>query len=228
MEVSINRVTELDKPYEPQPTDSKGSAETNPDPEYGRTDSSASDENCDQTFSEESASAESSSLSGRLKSIEEKFQYANDILLRIEKDYQDTIVEQRKELTEFKTDLYQSILSKALNEMIDIHRDMTIQLSKKGDDDHIPVSDLRDYAERIEDMLWEYDIESYHSSEKMPLDGKIHKVIKRIETNDPELKSAHRTIAKSYRSGYRKRGTNGENTGKILQQEQVAVYIYIP
>ncbi|MDE7340645.1 MAG: nucleotide exchange factor GrpE [Lachnospiraceae bacterium] len=141
--------------------------------------------------------------------------------LLIDEQKNQIIANQGEELQKYKDGLYEKIFKPLLVDIVEIADDLhrMIRVYENKEEDNVPISKfisiLNIYESDIEDILEKYGVKVF-CTEENDFNPKCQKIVKLIETSEPEL--GHK-VADRILKGF-------DMDGKIIKPERVNVYKY--
>lgn len=163
-----------------------------------------------------------------IEKIKEDMEYIYSTMRRLEKKFEEEILNSQskeamvktmyQELNEYKAGLVEKALKNVLYDVIDI-REMMFAKAKhvrqKEGADVISLEDFESYAEDIGDILERYDVTIYKGETGVENTAVRQKIVRKVETEDASLV---KKVAESLSFGY-------EYNGKILYPEKIEIYV---
>ena len=131
------------------------------------------------------------------------------------------------ELDEHRSGLYRKIVEPLINEVIDVHQDMSATIAsyrrkaEEGDRDDLAARirrDLDEFRLMLGDILRNWNVEVWRPEPGEPLEPLRCRAVRAVPTGD---RDCHRTVAESLTCGY-------AFEGKILRPAQVVAFTYEP
>lgn len=141
--------------------------------------------------------------------------------LLIDEQKNQIITNQGEELQKYKDGLYEKIFKPLLIDIVEIADDLhrMIRVYEGKEEENVPISKflsiLNIYESDVEDILEKYGVKVF-CTEENDFNPKCQKIVKLIETSDPEL--GHK-VADRILKGF-------DMDGKIIKPERVNVYKY--
>ena len=143
-------------------------------------------------------------------------------------DYEEATLKRiSDELDEHRSGLYRKIVEPLINEVIDVHQDMSITVASyrrkagEGDLDDTAARirrDLDEFRLMLGDILRNWNVEVWRPEPGEPLEPLRCRAVRAVPTDD---KGSNRTVAESLTCGY-------AFEGKILRPAQVVAFAYKP
>ena len=143
-------------------------------------------------------------------------------------DYEEATLKRiSDELDEHRSGLYRKIVEPLINEVIDVHQDMSATIASyrrkadEGDRDDLAARirrDLDEFRLMLGDILRNWNVEVWRPEPGEPLEPLRCRAVRAVPTDD---RDRHRTVAESLTCGY-------AFEGKILRPAQVAAFTYKP
>lgn len=143
-------------------------------------------------------------------------------------DYEEATLKRiSDELDEHRSGLYRKIVEPLINEVIDVHQDMSATIAsyrrkaEEGDRDDLAARirrDLDEFRLMLGDILRNWNVEVWRPEPGEPLEPLRCRAVRAVPTGD---RDRHRTVAESLTCGY-------AFEGKILRPAQVAAFTYKP
>lgn len=143
-------------------------------------------------------------------------------------DYEEATLKRiSDELDEHRSGLYRKIVEPLINEVIDVHQDMSATIAsyrrkaEEGDRDDLAARirrDLDEFRLMLGDILRNWNVEVWRPEPGEPLEPLRCRAVRAVPTGD---RDRHRTVAESLTCGY-------AFEGKILRPAQVVAFTYKP
>lgn len=143
-------------------------------------------------------------------------------------DYEEATLKRiSDELDEHRSGLYRKIVEPLINEVIDVHQDMSATIAsyrrkaEEGDRDDLAARirrDLDEFRLMLGDILRNWNVEVWRPEPGEPLEPLRCRAVRAVPTGD---RDCHRTVAESLTCGY-------AFEGKILRPAQVVAFTYKP
>lgn len=143
-------------------------------------------------------------------------------------DYEEATLKRiSDELDEQRSGLYRKIVEPLINEVIDVHQDMSATIAsyrrkaEEGDRDDLAARirrDLDEFRLMLGDILRNWNVEVWRPEPGEPLEPLRCRAVRAVPTGD---RDCHRTVAESLTCGY-------AFEGKILRPAQVVAFTYKP
>ena len=143
-------------------------------------------------------------------------------------DYEEATLKRiSDELDEHRSGLYRKIVEPLINEVIDVHQDMSATIAsyrrkaEEGDRDELAARirrDLDEFRLMLGDILRNWNVEVWRPEPGEPLEPLRCRAVRAVPTGD---RDCHRTVAESLTCGY-------AFEGKILRPAQVVAFTYKP
>ena len=143
-------------------------------------------------------------------------------------DYEEATLKRiSDELDEHRSGLYRKIVEPLINEVIDVHQDMSATIAsyrrkaEEGDRDDLAARirrDLDEFRLMLGDILRNWNVEVWRPEPGEPLEPLRCRAVRAVPTDD---RDCHRTVAESLTCGY-------AFEGKILRPAQVVAFTYKP
>lgn len=143
-------------------------------------------------------------------------------------DYEEATLKRiSDELDEQRSGLYRKIVEPLINEVIDVHQDMSATIAsyrrkaEEGDRDDLAARirrDLDEFRLMLGDILRNWNVEVWRPEPGEPLELLRCRAVRAVPTGD---RDCHRTVAESLTCGY-------AFEGKILRPAQVVAFTYKP
>ena len=143
-------------------------------------------------------------------------------------DYEEATLKRiSDELDEHRSGLYRKIVEPLINEVIDVHQDMSATVvsyrrkADEGDRDDLAARirrDLDEFRLMLGDILRNWNVEVWRPEPGEPLEPLRCRAVRAVPTDD---KGSHRTVAESLTCGY-------AFEGRILRPAQVVAFTYKP
>ena len=143
-------------------------------------------------------------------------------------DYEEATLKRiSDELDEQRSGLYRKIVEPLINEVIDVHQDMSATIAsyrrkaEEGDRDDLAARirrDLDEFRLMLGDILRNWNVEVWRPEPGEPLEPLRCRAVRAVPTGD---RGCHRTVAESLTCGY-------AFEGKILRPAQVVAFTYKP
>ena len=143
-------------------------------------------------------------------------------------DYEEATLKRiSDELDEQRSGLYRKIVEPLINEVIDVHQDMSATIAsyrrkaEEGDRDDLAARirrDLDEFRLMLGDILRNWNVEVWRPEPGEPLEPLRCRAVRALPTGD---RDCHRTVAESLTCGY-------AFEGKILRPAQVVAFTYKP
>ena len=143
-------------------------------------------------------------------------------------DYEEATLKRiSDELDEHRSGLYRKIVEPLINEVIDVHQDMSATIASyrrkadEGDRDDLAARirrDLDEFRLMLGDILRNWNVEVWRPEPGEPLEPLRCRAVRAVPTDD---RDRHRTVAESLTCGY-------AFEGKILRPAQVVAFTYKP
>lgn len=143
-------------------------------------------------------------------------------------DYEEATLKRiSDELDEHRSGLYRKIVEPLINEVIDVHQDMSATIAsyrrKAEEDDRDDLAarirrDLDEFRLMLGDILRNWNVEVWRPEPGEPLEPLRCRAVRAVPTGD---RDRHRTVAESLTCGY-------AFEGKILRPAQVVAFTYKP
>lgn len=143
-------------------------------------------------------------------------------------DYEEATLKRiSDELDEHRSGLYRKIVEPLINEVIDVHQDMSATIAsyrrkaEEGDRDDLAARirrDLDEFRLMLGDILRNWNVEVWRPEPGEPLEPLRCRAVRAVPTDD---ENGHRTVAESLTCGY-------AFEGKILRPAQVVAFTYKP
>lgn len=143
-------------------------------------------------------------------------------------DYEEATLKRiSDELDEHRGGLYRKIVEPLINEVIDVHQDMSATIAsyrrkaEEGDRDDLAARirrDLDEFRLMLGDILRNWNVEVWRPEPGEPLEPLRCRAVRAVPTDD---RDCHRTVAESLTCGY-------AFEGKILRPAQVVAFTYKP
>lgn len=143
-------------------------------------------------------------------------------------DYEEVTLKRiSDELDEQRSGLYRKIVEPLINEVIDVHQDMSATIAsyrrkaEEGDRDDLAARirrDLDEFRLMLGDILRNWNVEVWRPEPGEPLEPLRCRAVRAVPTGD---RDCHRTVAESLTCGY-------AFEGKILRPAQVVAFTYKP
>lgn len=143
-------------------------------------------------------------------------------------DYEEATLKRiSDELDEHRSGLYRKIVEPLINEVIDVHQDMSATIAsyrrkaEEGDRDDLAARirrDLDEFRLMLGDILRNWNVEVWRPESGEPLEPLRCRAVRAVPTGD---RDCHRTVAESLTCGY-------AFEGKILRPAQVVAFTYKP
>lgn len=143
-------------------------------------------------------------------------------------DYEEATLKRiSDELDEHRSGLYRKIVEPLINEVIDVHQDMSATIASyrrkagEGDRDDLAARirrDLDEFRLMLGDILRNWNVEVWRPEPGEPLEPLRCRAVRAVPTGD---RDCHRTVAESLTCGY-------AFEGKILRPAQVVAFTYKP
>lgn len=143
-------------------------------------------------------------------------------------DYEEATLKRiSDELDEQRSGLYRKIVEPLINEVIDVHQDMSATIAsyrrkaEEGDRDDLAARirrDLDEFRLMLGDILRNWNVEVWRPEPGEPLEPLRCRAVRAVPTGD---RDRHRTVAESLTCGY-------AFEGKILRPAQVVAFTYKP
>lgn len=143
-------------------------------------------------------------------------------------DYEEATLKRiSDELDEQRSGLYRKIVEPLINEVIDVHQDMSATIAsyrrkaEEGDRDDLAARirrDLDEFRLMLGDILRNWNVEVWRPEPGEPLEPLRCRAVRAMPTGD---RDCHRTVAESLTCGY-------AFEGKILRPAQVVAFTYKP
>ena len=141
-------------------------------------------------------------------------------------DYEEATLKRiSDELDEHRSGLYRKIVEPLINEVIDVHQDMSATIAsyrrkaEEGDRDDLAARirrDLDEFRLMLGDILRNWNVEVWRPEPGEPLEPLRCRAVRAVPTGD---RDCHRTVAESLTCGY-------AFEGKILRPAQVVAFTY--
>lgn len=141
-------------------------------------------------------------------------------------DYEEATLKRiSDELDEHRSGLYRKIVEPLINEVIDVHQDMSATIASyrrkagEGDRDDLAARirrDLDEFRLMLGDILRNWNVEVWRPEPGEPLEPLRCRAVRAVPTGD---RDCHRTVAESLTCGY-------AFEGKILRPAQVVAFTY--
>ena len=141
-------------------------------------------------------------------------------------DYEEATLKRiSDELDEQRSGLYRKIVEPLINEVIDVHQDMSATIAsyrrkaEEGDRDDLAARirrDLDEFRLMLGDILRNWNVEVWRPEPGEPLEPLRCRAVRAVPTGD---RDCHRTVAESLTCGY-------AFEGKILRPAQVVAFTY--
>lgn len=141
-------------------------------------------------------------------------------------DYEEATLKRiSDELDEHRSGLYRKIVEPLINEVIDVHQDMSATIAsyrrkaEEGDRDDLAARirrDLDEFRLMLGDILRNWNVEVWRPEPGEPLEPLRCRAVRAVPTDD---RDCHRTVAESLTCGY-------AFEGKILRPAQVVAFTY--
>ena len=141
-------------------------------------------------------------------------------------DYEEATLKRiSDELDEQRSGLYRKIVEPLINEVIDVHQDMSATIAsyrrkaEEGDRDDLAARirrDLDEFRLMLGDILCNWNVEVWRPEPGEPLEPLRCRAVRAVPTGD---RDCHRTVAESLTCGY-------AFEGKILRPAQVVAFTY--
>lgn len=143
-------------------------------------------------------------------------------------DYEEATLKRiSDELDRHRSGLYRKIVEPLINEIIDVHQDMSITVAsyrRKADEGDLDDTaarvrrDLDEFRLMLGDILRNWNVEVWRPEPGEPLEPLRCRAVRAVPTDD---ENGHRTVAESLTCGY-------AFEGKILRPAQVVAFTYKP
>ncbi len=143
-------------------------------------------------------------------------------------DYEEATLKRiSDELDEHRSGLYRKIVEPLINEVIDVHQDMSATIAsyrrkaEEGDRDDLAARirrDLDEFRLMLGDILRNWNVEVWRPEPGEPLEPLRCRAVRAVPTGD---RDCHRTVAESLTCGY-------AFEGKILRPAQVVAFTHKP